>query len=71
MAYKVRWTASAAADLEAAADFLAGGSVEAALALVADAREMAASLSTFAARGHEVPELPGEPLRERPYGATG
>ncbi|HEV2733595.1 MAG TPA: type II toxin-antitoxin system RelE/ParE family toxin [Longimicrobiaceae bacterium] len=66
MPYKVRWTASAAADLESAADFLAGKSVEAAFELVADARGMAASLSTFAERGHEVPDLPGEPFRERP-----
>lgn len=40
--------------------------MEAAFELVVDARGMAASLSTFAERGHEVPELSGEPFRERP-----
>ncbi|HEX8276578.1 MAG TPA: type II toxin-antitoxin system RelE/ParE family toxin [Longimicrobiaceae bacterium] len=66
MPYRVRWTASATADLEAAADFLAGTSARAAYQLVVEARAMAASLSTFAERGHGVPELIGEQLRERP-----
>ena len=55
--FRVVWTRTAEADLEAIVDFIADDSVDAALAVFMRIRERAATLYNFPGKGRVVPEL--------------
>ena len=64
MARTVRWTETAAQDLEEAAAFIGRDSRFYAAALVRETRVAARSLRTFAERGRVVPEIDVPDIRE-------
>lgn len=64
MARTVRWTESAAKDLDEAAHFIGRDSRFYAKALVREARAAARSLRTLADRGRVVPEFDAPDIRE-------
>jgi len=64
VARTVRWTETAAKDLEEAAEFIGRDSRFYAAALVREARAAARSLRTFAERGRVVPEIDTPDIRE-------
>jgi plasmid stabilization system protein ParE len=61
---KVIWSDAAAADLEAAAEFISKDSPAYAAGFVLRSLEAAESLEDFAERGRMVPELRDESIRE-------
>lgn len=64
MARAIKWTTSAAQDLEEAAAFIARDSRFYAVALVREARLAARNLKTLPERGRVVPELRSPNIRE-------
>ena len=64
MARKIEWTTPAWEDLTEAADHIARDSTYYAASFVREARDAARSLSHFADRGREVPELGDSSIRE-------
>ncbi|MGH9365008.1 MAG: type II toxin-antitoxin system RelE/ParE family toxin, partial [Thermoanaerobaculia bacterium] len=64
MARQVAWAALAAADLEAAAEFIARDSPSYASTFVQEMIEASRSLRAFAERGRIVPEFGTSELRE-------
>ena len=64
MARTVRWTETAAQDLEEVAEFIGRDSRFYAAALVREARVAARSLRAFAERGRVVPEIDAPDIRE-------
>ena len=64
MARTVRWTETAAQDLEEAAAFIARDSQSYAAALVRETQEASQTLRMFAERGRMVPEIGASDVRE-------
>ena len=64
MAWRVRWTEPAWANLEAAAAYIGQDSPRYAATLVREARDAARSLRQFANRGRVVPEIGDPSIRE-------
>lgn len=64
MARQVVWTVPAVDDLQAAADYIGKDSPHYSATVVRSAFQAAKSLRQFALRGHVVPELADEAIRE-------